>query len=193
MVIGLSLCLFGQETVKQKEAGILFRDFDNFGLTYRFGTIKSMWRINAMSLSGNTRNETQDSLQIDGSNIGLGIRIGKEFHKSLTEKLELRYGADLMFDLYYNKSDFDDQSLADSDLENSSLNTNQGISFVLGFNYIINDHFILGVEVNPNISYMYSKAKTWNSITDIERENIRDGIYWNASGSSVLFTLAYRY
>jgi hypothetical protein len=50
ILFALSYAFIGnaQETVKQQEVGLVFRSLNNFGLTYKVGTKKSLWRYQAL-------------------------------------------------------------------------------------------------------------------------------------------------
>ena len=93
----MSYFTIAQEAKKQKEVGLVFNDFNNFGLTYKFGIEKSMWRLNTLFMSGSDSKEESDENELKVSSIGFGVGFGKEFRKGITEKLEMRYGADISF------------------------------------------------------------------------------------------------
>lgn len=93
----------GEKNVQ--EIGFLFSNGDSYGLTYRFGTEHSLWRINLVSLSGNQTNTLGDSTYSDRKNAGFNLDFGKEYRKSLSNKFDLRYGADLMFSYSKTYSD----------------------------------------------------------------------------------------
>lgn len=67
-----------EERERVKELGILFTDFESFGLTYRFGSEKAVWRLNALFLNGSSQEETSDSLENNISSMGGGFRFGRE-------------------------------------------------------------------------------------------------------------------
>ncbi len=93
----ISLSISAQEKTKQKEIGISFKSLNNFGMTYKIGNEKSLWRFNTLLMSGSNINEFSDSVETQRNRIGFDIMLGKEYRKSIGENLELRYGADISF------------------------------------------------------------------------------------------------
>jgi hypothetical protein len=79
----MSYYLMAQETVKQKEIGLVFSNLDNFGLTFKTGTDKSLWRFNTLFISGSNMDNTADSLVNNQSNMGFGVKIVKSTAKFL--------------------------------------------------------------------------------------------------------------
>lgn len=185
----ISLATLAQE--KQKEIGLAFRSFDNFGLTYKTGTSKSMWRFNTLLASGSDLTRKQDSLQVVNSSFTIGFKIGKEFRKPLLESFEIRYGFDLLFD--FNRSKYKYSSLKDPARDNETESTNYmpGIGAVFGFNYLINKSLVLGLEVLPSVRYQIGKSTSENS----SGKEVQDskGFVYTLSNSSALLTLSYRF
>ena len=97
LCLSMSYYLMAQENekVKQKEIGLVFSNLDNFGLTYKTGTEKSLWRFTTLFISGDNIEETEDSLLSKQNKLGFGVKIGKEYRKNIAQNLELRFGADL--------------------------------------------------------------------------------------------------
>lgn len=48
LCLSATLLSEAQENPKQKEAGIIFNNLDNFGLTYKIGNNKALWRFNTL-------------------------------------------------------------------------------------------------------------------------------------------------
>ena len=97
LCLSMSYYLIAQETVKQREIGLVFSNLDNFGLTFKIGTDKSLWRFNTLFITGNNMDNTSDSLVNKQNNMGFGVKIGKEYRKKIVANLELRFGADISF------------------------------------------------------------------------------------------------
>ncbi|MCU0417513.1 MAG: hypothetical protein MUE33_10060 [Cytophagaceae bacterium] len=89
--------LMAQEKIKQKEIGLVFSSLDRFGLTYRVGNQKTLWRFSTLALLGDQLNKEKDSLYQNVENYGVLLGFGKEYRKALVEKVELRYGMGLFF------------------------------------------------------------------------------------------------
>lgn len=188
--VSLSYTVFAQETVKQKEIGLVFSNLNNFGLTYKTGTERSLWRFNTVLVSGGFNESTYHNLQIIQGNFGFGVNIGKEYRKPLVENIEFRYGADLSFSLSQSKNE---NHQITNNIYNSLKDTRYvpGFNFVLGLNFKFNDKFVLGAELLPGISY------TYRSIVEIidSYETKRDisGFNYGLSNSSVLLSFSYRF
>jgi len=191
--LSASYYLMAQETVKQKEIGLVFSNLDNFGLTYKTGTNKSLWRFNTLLITGNNVDNTTDSLVNKQSNFGFGVKIGKEFRKDLVDKLELRFGADLSFSFNQSKYDYDDKTINGHDRKDERITYRPGINLVLGLNYEFNDHFVLGAELLPSFSYTTGSSTESNYYNDDEVKTDISGFNYGISNTSVLLSLAYRF
>jgi len=82
LTIIMSYTLMAQQ--KQKEVGLVFNNLNNFGLSYKTGTNKALWRFNTMFISGYNINSSSDRDSISDVNnenlFGFGISMGREFH-----------------------------------------------------------------------------------------------------------------
>lgn len=226
-IIILSLIMFtfhsfAQEKTRVREAGISFKNLDEFGLLYRIGNNKSVWRFairgNRTTPSRSERHSTSDngnniSKHVDtGERYGFGIWLGKEFRKKITDNIGFRYGlgAGISKTYYEGKSKMEDLYLKPQKLtvseRNSKMNSNDiRVNLILGFNYLLND-IVIGVEINPSMKYSYKMVNT-NSYMSSVSENGRvtnqirdfsdDGsspIYtWNLSTNSAVLSVAYRF
>ena len=196
LCLSMSYFLMAQETVKQKEIGLVFKNLDNFGLTYKTGTDKSLWRFNVLLISGSIMDYTADSSVNTLSNMGFGINIGKEYRKVIVENLELRFGADISFTYSQSKSDFDDKTVDDIDRLSERKTYKPGINLVLGLNYVLNKNVIIGVEVLPNFSYTTGTSIEKNYFTNTDDNEVKtdiSGFSYGLSNTSVLLSLAYRF
>ncbi len=195
--IGLSLPIFmkAQESEKQKEIGIVFSNLDNFGLTFKTGTNKSLWRFTTLYMSGGKSDRDSNVSDDKYNGFGFGIGIGKEFRKDIVKKLELRFGADLSFSYAYQKSEHEDKT--DNYYNNYSKQKtfHPGINLVFGLNYELNDHLIIGAELLPYFRYEIGKSVSKNYYTNNGDEVKTDisGFNYGLSNSSVLLSLVYRF
>lgn len=189
------LCLFvgniltAQENAKQREVGLTFYNLEDFGITFKTGTNKSLWRFSTLSFSGS--NHFYDDLSSANARFGFGFRVGKEYRKNIAENFELRYGADLLFQ--YRNSKFSDDI---SDPDNKSIRKDYlpGINLVLGFNYVFNDKIVLGAEFLPRLVFSHQTFVRNDSINN--NEEIKNSLYsiqYGFSSDSVLLSLAYRF
>jgi hypothetical protein len=160
LLIALTLSIFvmAQEKTKVKELGLTFRNLDEFGFSYKVGTEQSLWRFNAMSISGsNTDAELNNNNNADFKGFGFSFKVGKEYRKLISEKVEFRYGADLSFGYSYSKST--GYNTEDGyEHEEKENHYSPGINLVLGLNYKINDQFIFGAEIMPYLNYYISET-----------------------------------
>ncbi|NOR87641.1 MAG: hypothetical protein GQ527_08540 [Bacteroidales bacterium] len=186
----MSFFVMAQEKIKQKEVGLVFSSLNNFGITYKIGTQKALWRFTSLIASGSNRKSTlgdsDNEIEIINSDLNFGFKFGREYRKAINEKLEFRYGADLAFSYgYTNQEDSSD------DLKRTSYAT--GANLVLGLNYAINNHFIIGAEILPHITYYMSNTMRIDDDDQSEIETSNNNLYYGFSTSSALLSLMYRF
>jgi hypothetical protein len=175
-----------EKTTKLKEVGLTFRNLDQFGFSYKVGTSNELWRFNALSFSGGSGDYEEGDYNKDSKSFDFIFSVGKEYRKLIAKNMEFRYGADLSFGYSYVKGS------SGSDSERKSNNYYPGINMVLGVNYIINDHIILGAEIMPSIDYSFRKRTNKNN--DGEKTTNKDNNFsYGFDSSSVLLSLAYRF
>lgn len=184
-----------QENPKQKEVGLAFSSLDNFGLTFKVGSDKSLWRFNTLAINGGSYEKTSDSLNSDSKSFGVNLRFGKEFRKVIYENLELRYGADLFFQYTNSRNNEDDLSVDDYDRLSEQTRYEPGINLVFGLNYVLKNNLVFGVELLPGFSYFTGKSveKNYYNSDGKKIESDISGIHYGLSNSSALLTLAYRF
>jgi hypothetical protein len=155
----LFLPAFSQETTapanKQREVGLTFRNFDGFGLTYRFGKENKLWRLNATS--GALSFSSSDLyIERESVNVSFLASVGREIRKPLGEKIDFRYGLDLGIGFSYSESELSDTTRVSSSItENTQLRPELGV--LVGFNYKVSDKFLIGAELIPQLFYAYSE------------------------------------
>lgn len=193
LILILPTLLVAQEKTKQKEVGLLFSNLDQFGITFKTGTNKSLWRFNTLFLSGYNGQETSDSLYSDYSNIGFNFQVGHEFRTNISDNLEFRYGADLSFSFSQAERDINDKSIDNRDSYSKIMTYEPGINLIIGFNYIINDNLVFGAELLPSVSYRMIKKEEemiyGNYIPPSDNSSFRYGL----SNSSARLSLVYRF
>jgi len=174
------------KAVKQHEIGLSapVTSLKNTSFIYRVGKPKAMWRLGLINVLNANKNTTYESTLSDNKNLNIGIRIGKEFRKSATEKFELRWGGDLTVSYASSQS-------SREDLKSRSQNFRSGINAVLGFNYLINKHLIIGAELLPSVNYEFTRT-TRQDDSDGNSISESKGFITRLSNQSVLLSLAYR-
>jgi hypothetical protein len=189
----MSFFVIAQETIKRKEVGLVFRNLDNFGLTFRTGTDKALWRFTTLWISGSTFDQVADSSTHKQNSAGFGIELGKEYRKAIAENLELRLGVDISFTYTQTKSDYDDKTVYDSDRQNEHTRYMSGVNLVFGLNYVVNDNLVIGAELLPNFSYTTGTSVENNIFTNYEVKSDISGFSYGLSNSSAALSLAYRF
>ena len=191
----MSYFLMAQEAVKQKEIGLVFGNLDNFGLTFKTGNNKSLWRFNTLIISGASMDNTADSIENKQNSTGFGVKVGKEYRKNIVNNLELRFGADLSFRYAQSKNEYSDKTVNDSDRLSERITYQPGINLVFGFNYVINENIVLGAEVLPSFNYVLGTSvekSPWNNNGEEIKSDI-SGFNYGLSNTSALLSIAYRF
>lgn len=195
LCLSMSSFLMAQEKVKQKEIGIVFSNLNNFGLTFKTGTDRSLWRFNTLFISGNNMDQTADSSVNKWHQMGFGFTLGREYRKVIVENLELRFGADISFSYSQSINDYDDKTANNFDRLSKQTTYRPGINLVFGLNYVLNDNFVIGAELLPNFSYTtgtsVEKYYYINNGDEVKRDI--SGFNYGLSNSSALLSLAYRF
>jgi len=183
--------LFSQENpTKTKEIGLVFSSLNSFGLRYKCGNEKTLFRITALVLNGtNTTNDysnysynnVSDAVPSSSSKtLGGGLNIGIEKRKQINDKFYFFYGADLINSYNENKTTTYTPSTSSigvyangtytmrSTILNNSSDTHSwtmssGIGILIGAAYRISNSFSIAAELLPNVSYKYTKAITTSS------------------------------
>ncbi len=183
------------ETAKQKEIGIVFSSLDNFGFLYNTGTEKALWRFGASNLSLQNQAEEQTNIYKNtGNSFGISLRIGREYRKPLTDKMILRYGADVVAGYTHSKYENTVPNQSYNDITNEQSTVSVGANFVFGFNYLIGSRWQAGLELLPGLHYNSTDTKsTRYTITgdEVTKSKI-SGLNFNISNNSVMLSLAYR-
>lgn len=190
----LSFSLAAQQTPAQKEVGLMFNSLDNFGLTYRIGNQKALWRFNTVLISGGTEETAGDSTWSTTNELGFNLRAGREYRKEIVEHLELRYGADVSFGYSQSSSETDDESYRNSDRSFESFTYESGVNLVIGFNYLISEHFMIGAELLPGFTYATGERASSQSNSALGEEKSEFANYtYGLSNNSAWLSLAFKF
>lgn len=192
--------------------GLTFRNLDEFGLMYKFGNQKAMWRINLLSISKDKFEKSGTINDLEDIRKGFEFSFGREYRKILTPELELRYGLDFFYEKVSKEIgkelSYDDVLRSCVDEESSRFS---GFQFVLGLNYNISEKLILGVEALPRWGWR-KDTKLINSVEEYsetsyenygekkyteqyidEKETELKSSHFNLSSSMVMLSVAYRF
>lgn len=203
-VIALIFSLSSHGQTKQREVGLVFSSLNSFGLTFRMGTDKSLWRFTALSVSGDNSVEKVTGgssltglgdYDIKNTDIGFAIKAGHEWRKRITGGLEFRIGGDLSFTYSQSKTETDYKNSDYFDRLRKSNTYIPGINLVLGFNYVLFEHYVFGVEFMPGFSYSTgsSTEKNINGNIPNEIKSKFSGFDYGFSTGSVLLSVLYRF
>lgn len=202
MVISMAiLSVTAQEKVKQKELGLVFQNFDNFGLMYKFGDLNSMWRLKSVYIRTNKDeikqvlyNQDQYQNEIIHKGTSLGLSFGKQYSASIDDHFKFIYGADLSTSYYHSvyETEYDQSEAYTNTTESKRFRL--GLNAVLGFNYLIGESFVFGFELLPGASYSIGKKiqKSTNENTE-DREYDLSAYAIGLSSSSAFLNFAYRF
>ncbi len=192
MCLAMPFLMMAQEKTKQQEVGLVFNDLNNFGISYKFGDESVLTRLTLLTTSGSvsTRKQTMPNHEEGKSNhFGITFRGGEERRKPIAEKLEFRYGLDLMLSFSSTKEENNQGNI--DHLRWRSFTP--GVNFVLGFNYLISDQIILGAEIAPYVQYSITNRTYTDNNEDQEIKEKSTSFNYGLSSQSVFVTLAYRF
>ncbi len=193
--------MMAQENVtapkKVKEIGLITNNLDNFGFSLKIGNEKGLWRLIALSASGNhSKDAFWDDREQKTNNIGIKIKIGREYKKQIVNSLYFRYGMDLGFGYSYNKEDyqFHNKHYPYQNLEKQILYQPE-IKFLLGFSYFFKNNIVLGAEILPG--FVYTIGTSFESTTQNQNTNTAEkdisGFNYGISNNPVMLSIGYQF
>ena len=200
VLISASIAGFSQNDsakTKQKEIGLLFNNFNNYGATFKMGTNNMMWRFNSLLGSNGLDETNSESQNRQSKTSNIGFRVGFELRKKIKPNFELRYGVDASYDYssssrVYEVTNEDITQTTSSDSKYHS----PGVNLVLGANYIFKDNIVLGAEFLPSYKINMGSSTTKTEMTDqetTERTTDLTGYDFGLNSSSVILSIAYRF
>ncbi len=175
---------------KQKEVGLTFSSLNNFGLTFRTGSEKALWRFQTLIGTGNNQSEQLANGEEVRNQFNTAIGIGREMRKPVTDKLTARYGVDVAF----NHNSF---SIETTDLQgdltalDETTQNGFGANLVLGFNYALSDNLLLGAELLPHVTFYKDTQKSLDPVTSEIDETDIDRVSYGMSNQSARLSLVY--
>lgn len=179
---------------KVKELGINSSNFTSIGVMYRSGHEKALWRVQLMNVSyeknqlNNGDNGGTNYYQSQLFNVE--AKIGREYRKNIKDIIELRIGADVGFQYFYQKND----RYIVNNREYSRYNYSPSMNLIFGVNHIISNRLVLGVEYVPSINLTVSNVykSDYNEegvFTDSKEYETR----LDHKLSGMIFSLAYQF
>jgi hypothetical protein len=176
-----------QPSSKVHELGLIFSNLDNFGIRYKTGNEKTLFRLTfvALNISSNqSSGQVQNGPDQKNTGMGAGLNLGFEKRIHLVQNFHLLLGSDLGISYIYNKEVF-------GSYKATEWSVSPALYFVFGAAYQAGQHFLISAEIAPSLLYKYEKQKTERSgydDTDITNKNLGFGL----SNNSASITIAYR-
>ncbi len=194
-----SYSLFAQQETHPHvyQAGLSFSSHNNFGLNFKTGNERTLFRVTLLSASmglSSDHGRTQDSIDIKTSSAGAGFRIGFEKHIPVYHSFHFIWGLEAGGSYSYNKMK-QDMSGTINDYESATWKITPMADLVLGLTYTLSDHLVLGVEIAPSLQYSFGKVKTTNngSGSPIETVKSTSSVSFGFYNNPTTLTLAYRF
>jgi hypothetical protein len=152
--------VYSQEKNTSREIGLHFNNFDSFGIRYKFGNEKRIFRLTGISLNtrsiSQNRNITNEPIS-DNTNFGVRLNFGVEYPIKIADNLNFFYGGELSGAYSHNKIEFTNNN-------SNKLNVySAGIGFILGFSHNIKSNILLSAEIIPSFVYTNSENDENNS------------------------------
>ena len=184
--------MIAQSTETQHEIGIALTNFQSIGATYKIGKPSAMWRLTTIIGSGSSSEAVADTTVDKSSYNGFLIRVGREWRNAPTDKIEIRWGFDLLYN--FSKSYRSSNSTGTfRDNARESLTHSYGVNAVIGANYLFNDNFFIGIELLPFFRINSGSYIEQNLYTGVEQDWEQSGISYGLDSSSALLVLGFRF
>ena len=196
IVLAISLLvavhIYAQDFTKQAEVGLSFSNLNAYGLTYRFGNDRSLWRVNSSLIDLQAYEEKNTHNTAEVKKIDVLASFGKEFRKKITNKLSFRYGLDASMEYRHSRIEY----LSELNADNNNLRKEEsyipGLNLICGLLVEYKKHFIIGFELLPGASYTMTKqdqeSKHWPTVSR-ETNNLEA----NLSNNSALLSFCYKW
>jgi hypothetical protein len=198
IILGI-FCLFtsftsvAQDSPKVQELGLVFRNLDNFGVTYRVGTEKSLWRFRATTLSGRISRSDVADTDRSSTNHGLSVIVGREYRKALENNFEFRYGMGLGFGFQVENEEEEDLNNVGQKTEIRNFRYSPSLRFIVGVNYVVSEKWVFGAELLPFVSYQITdRTVDGTNFSEPRDESISVWTY-SVSNQTVSLSVLYRF
>ena len=187
------LISYSQESVKIKELGFTTSNLNDFGITYRQGSTNTLWRFNAIASNAGFSNSKGDYEERSNSGFSIGLQVGKEWRKLISQKFELRLGTDLGF--RYGQSKYERFDAPSQTLEYKSSNETFKASAlgVFGFNFVFTDMFLVGAEFLPALTYSKGSTEQYYQSSGETVNSENESFNFGFSTDSIRLSLLYRF
>ena len=223
------------------EIGFVFSNLNSFGLRYKYGNDNTLFRITSLVINGtNSSNSfdnysghnTNDTSKIPSSisaTLGLGVNLGIEKRIWINPKSFFLFGVESISTFSQNYTttvtpgstsfgytDLSSQNITlvsfyNNSTKNDVKTVSTGLGFVFGYSYKFNDIFSIVAELEPSITYKYSKTNAssisnsvnWDgsstvgyfpayTLNNTSQTTINKGITYGLTNTAVNITLVYK-
>ncbi len=194
VTILVSSGLFAQESPPShyKQFGFNFSSLNSFGLHFKTGNEKTLFRLNLLALDLGQNSEwgrPQDSIDLKSSSFGCGIRAGFEKHIPVVARFDFIWGIEAGINMNYQK--MKQHGIYYNDYETTSWGVAPLIDVVLGATYTISDHLVFGAEITPGIRYSFGKTKSTYPNKTIETTD--SDFFFGFTNNWANLSVAYRF
>lgn len=186
--------LFAQESPPRhyNQFGVNFTSLNSFGLHFKTGSEKTLFRLNLLALDLGQNSEwgrSQDSIDNKISSFGCGIRVGFEKHIPVVAQFDFIWGIEAGINMNYMKTQ--QHEIYYNDYGSTVWSVAPLVDVVLGATYTISDHLVFGAEITPGIRYSFGKTKSTYPNNTIETTD--SDFSFGFSNNSANLSVAYRF
>ena len=170
------------------EVGLTFSGLNQFGINYKLEKKNNWyWRFSSLVASGNSENNIFDSVTYKKSDNSIGFSAGIEKRIHINSDFQFKYGFDAS--AYLNSTKNHSER---NDGKQKIFSIIPGAAVILGFNYLIGEHFLVSAEFAPRVYYRFSKDTSQSGDDDeiIQKTNT---LGFSANTNSISITIAYRF
>lgn len=179
-----------ERPAKATEIGLVFSGLHSFGITFRVGNERALWRLNNVRVNGANSQQKSDSITITRPELGFGLAVGREWRKPIKERFTLRGGADLGYSLNRSIYQQEDISIFNNDYKIVTDTHVPSVNLVLGLNVMLASRLLLGVEVLPAFNYVIFHQRT--TYPGIVQESTIVSYNFGMNFSNALLSLVYK-
>lgn len=180
--------LFGWNSFAQKnptihEVGLSISSGLDFGLIYKTGKEKSVFRLQTLFLNGMHQSQPNgNNTNVNNNNYGFGISLGSEFRQNIAQNLFLIYG-------FGAGVKYSGQNVVNNGLiEQYNHIFSPNINLVIGVNYVLKERWVFSIEALPYIQYDVVTQSTSNNLGVVSSR-----ISYGMNMASVRLVIAHRF
>jgi len=175
------------------EPGISFTSLNGFGITYKTGSEKTLFRIKTallnMNFGGSKNTNNSSTHETKNTQLGVGFALGFERRIPIAGNFFFSSGLDLSGTYTWGRSKPDGTGWI---TENSGFIT--GLGVVIGFGVAIKSKVVISAEIVPGIFYTWVKyTESQTGSTDTETINQSQNLGFSFNSNSAGITVAYRF